>query len=121
MTPVGRGVFGRGVLLPHRGSRRPCLRRLRATERAHRGGVPLVRSLANSEGPHCGASLLGRSRRSFGSQRVGTRKARKAAHPRGNRKTARSARLRGDCFVVPLAAGLLAMTTILGFLRLLNL
>ena len=40
------------------------------TERACRGGVSLARCHANSEGPRRGTSLLGRSRRSLGAQRV---------------------------------------------------
>jgi hypothetical protein len=36
------------------------------TERASRSGVSLARSHANSEGPHRGASLLGRTRRRVG-------------------------------------------------------
>jgi len=63
--PTPSGFSGRGVFNPHRGCERPWLRRLRATERAHCGGVSLARSHANSEGPHRRASLLGRSRRSF--------------------------------------------------------
>jgi hypothetical protein len=36
------------------------------TERASRGGVSLAPFHANSEGPHCGTSLLGRTRRRVG-------------------------------------------------------
>ena len=56
------------------------------TERVRRGGVSLAPFQANSEGPHRGASQLGRSRRNFGPQRVGTRKARTAAHSRGKKE-----------------------------------
>ena len=55
------------------------------TQRAIHGGVSLARLLANSEGPHRGASLLGRGRRSFGPQVVGAAKARTAAHQRGKK------------------------------------
>ena len=57
------------------------------TQRATRGGVSLARLHADTEGPHRGASLLGRGRRSFGPQAAGAAKARTAAHPRGKRKT----------------------------------
>ena len=57
------------------------------TERASRGGVSLAWLHTNSEGPHRGASLLGRSRRSLAAQRAGASKRRAAAHPSGNKKS----------------------------------
>jgi hypothetical protein len=56
------------------------------TERACRSGVSVARSHANSEGPHRGTPLLGRSRRSLGAPRAGASKRQEAAHPRGKTK-----------------------------------
>ena len=68
---AGRGQRGTGVAV--RSARRvPAAIPPEAagTERACRGGVSLARFHANSEGPRRGTSLLGRSRRSLGAQRV---------------------------------------------------
>ena len=78
--------FGRGAFNPPGGCQRPCLRRLRVTERASHSGVSLARFHANSEGPHRGTSLLGRSLRSLGASRAGASKRREAAHPPGKKK-----------------------------------
>ena len=85
---VGPPRYGRGAVNPPRGCQRPCLRRLRVTERAARGGVSLARLHANSEGPRHGTTQFGRSRRSLGAQRAGASKRREAAHPRGKKRSA---------------------------------
>lgn len=48
--PTAFNFSGRGVFHPPHGCERPWLRRLRATARAHCGGVSLAPSQANSEG-----------------------------------------------------------------------
>jgi hypothetical protein len=84
--PHCRAQWLGGVINPPGGCQRPCLRRLRVTERASRGGVSLAWLHTNSEGPHRGTSLLGRSRRSLGAPRAGASKRRVATHPPGNKK-----------------------------------
>jgi hypothetical protein len=87
-------VLWMGGEIPPGGCQRPCLRRLRVTERASRGGVSLARCQANSEGPCRGTSLSrrrrDRSRRSLGAPRAGASKHRAAAHPLGNIEASRS-------------------------------
>ena len=92
-------------LIPSPRSLQPCLRGLRVvlgwvekirpaggaaippsatgTRRAARGGVSVTRSLADTEGPHPGAALPGRGRRSLGAPRAGASKRRAAASPAG--------------------------------------
>ena len=83
---------GGGVFNPPNGCQRPFLRRLRVTERASRCGVSLAWLHTNSEGPHRGTSLLGRSRRSLGAPRAGASKRREVAHPFGKKKPSGSDR-----------------------------